>query len=227
MFAALGRFVVAHPWRVIAAWVVVAAALIGFAPTLADITTTDQTAFLPDRYESARAQKLADSAFPRATGASAVIVVERRDGEPLTATDTAAVTAAAQALQARQLPQVRSVQTSPQSVSEDSRVQLIQVAFNGTTENEDVQRAVPDLRAAVSAATAGTQLRAGLTGEAAVAVDTMDKFATAEQVVGIATIALIIVLMLLMFRSPLAAALPIAAVALVMTVSNSVIAITG
>lgn len=227
MFAALGRFVVAHPWRVIATWVVVAVGLIGFAPTLADITATDQTAFLPDRYESSRATKLAERAFPDTAGATAVVVVKRADDGELSSTDTAAVTTAAQQLESRNLPQVVSVMTSEQSVSEDSRVQLIQVGFEGTTEDQAVQDAVPGLREATAAALAGTGLTAGLTGEAAIAVDTMDKFATAERVVGIATIVLIILLMLAMFRSPLAAALPIVTVALVMTVSNALIAITG
>ena len=145
----------------------------------------------------------------------------------ISSTDSAAVTTAAQQLESRNLPQVVSVTTSDQSVSEDSRVQLIQVGFEGTTEDQAVQDAVPGLREATAAALAGTGLTAGLTGEAAIAVDTMDKFATAERVVGIATIVLIILLMLAMFRSPLAAALPIVTVALVMTVSNALIAITG
>lgn len=35
MFTRLGRLVVGHPWQVIAAWVIAAVAIIGFAPKLA------------------------------------------------------------------------------------------------------------------------------------------------------------------------------------------------
>ena len=89
MFARLGRTVVAHPWRIIGVWVVAAVALVGFAPNLGDITETDQTAFLPARYESVQAQEIADSAFPQSTGLTALIVVKRQDDAQLTADERA------------------------------------------------------------------------------------------------------------------------------------------
>jgi RND superfamily putative drug exporter len=51
VFTKLGRFVVHNPWKVIAAWVIAAVAVVAFAPTLADVTNKDQAAFLPDKYE--------------------------------------------------------------------------------------------------------------------------------------------------------------------------------
>ena len=59
MFTELGRFVVHNPWKVIAAWVIAAVAVVAFAPTLADVTNKDQASFLPDSYESVQAQELA------------------------------------------------------------------------------------------------------------------------------------------------------------------------
>lgn len=229
MFSALGRFVAAHPWQVILVWVVAAGALVAFSPTLDDITTTDQTSFLPDKYESARATTLAKEAFAQSTGASATIVVKRADGKELTDSDITAVTVAAGVLQAQEqdLPEGTSVTTSPQAVSENGKAQRIQVAFQGTSEDPAVQDAVPYLRDAVDEVTEGTGLEAGVTGEAAIAVDTINKFASAEKIVGTATIVLIILLMLAMFRSPLAATLPIVTVALVMMVSNAFIGIAG
>jgi RND superfamily putative drug exporter len=208
-------------------WVVAAAALVAFAPTLEDITTTDQTAFIPDKYESARATAIAEDAFPQSNDASAIVVVKRADGEELTESDIASVTVAAGVVQSLGIPEVVSVTTSPQSVSEDGKIQIMQVAFEGTAEDPAVQDAVPQLREAVETATTGTDLRAGVTGEAAISVDAIDKYMNAERIVGIATIGLIIVLMLAMFRSPVAAILPIATVALVMVVSNALIAISG
>ena len=77
MFTKLGRFVVHNPWKVIAAWVVAAVAVLAFAPTLADVTNKDQAAFLPDKYESVQAQKLAADAFGQTNDATASIVVKR------------------------------------------------------------------------------------------------------------------------------------------------------
>jgi RND superfamily putative drug exporter len=227
VFARLGRVVVAHPWRVIAAWVVVAVALISFAPTLNDITNTDQTSFLPDEYESVQAQEIADSAFAQSTGATANIVMKRQDGAALTAADEQKVTEIAAALKSAGVDTVAAVQTSPQSVSENRLVQLVNVSFDGTSQDQPVLDAVTDLRGELSDQLEGTDLKGGITGEAAISLDTMEKFLQAEQIVGIVTILLIAVLMLLIFRSPIAALMPILSVALVMTVSNSVIALAG
>ena len=104
MFAGIGRFVVRHPVWVILAWVVIAAAVIGFAPKL--MSTSDEASFLPTHYESIQAMQLQQTAFPQAATPAAIIVVERRDGAPLTAADSATVTAVADRLTADHVPDV-------------------------------------------------------------------------------------------------------------------------
>ena len=47
MFARLGRTVVAHPWRVIAVWVVVAVGLVVFSPKLGDIVSSREFVEMP------------------------------------------------------------------------------------------------------------------------------------------------------------------------------------
>jgi RND superfamily putative drug exporter len=187
VFARLGRVVVGNPWKVIAAWVVVAAALIVFAPTLNDITNTDQTSFLPDEYESVQAQQIADSAFAQATGATANVVVKRQDGGALTAADQQTVTDIAGALGAAKVDTVSAVQTSAQSLSENKQVQLINVSFDGTSQDQPVLDAVTTLRDRLDGELDGTDLKAGITGEAAISLDTMEKFLEAEAIVGIVT----------------------------------------
>ena len=80
-FAALGRMVTRHPWRVIAVWLIAAVAVIATAPALP--TTTNEASFLPSSYESIKAQNLQDQAFPEAgkvDAAAAIIVFARSDG---------------------------------------------------------------------------------------------------------------------------------------------------
>jgi putative drug exporter of the RND superfamily len=225
MFARLGRSVVAHPWQIIAAWVVATVALVALAPSLSDVTNNDQTDFLPSSYESVQAQEIADKAFPETAAASTTIVVKRQDNGALTDSDIQAVSEAAEDLQSKKIPQVLSVVTSPQMVSENKKIALVHISLNGTVSDEPVMDAVVDVREALPATIKGTGLAAGVTGRAAITVDTMDKFSTAEKVVGIVTIVLILTLMLLMFRSPIAAMVPILSVALVMNVSNALIAL--
>src|SRR5215475_10654777 len=87
LFARVGKFVVRHPVWVIVAWVIVAAAVIGFAPKLT--STSDEASFLPTHYESIQATELQQKAFPQAATPAALIVVERSDGGQLNADDSA------------------------------------------------------------------------------------------------------------------------------------------
>jgi len=59
----LGRFVAGNPWKVIAAWIVVAFIVIATAPALP--TATNEPSFLPSSYESIRAQALQAREFPQ------------------------------------------------------------------------------------------------------------------------------------------------------------------
>jgi RND superfamily putative drug exporter len=109
VFTKLGRFVVHNPWKVIAAWVIAAVAVVAFAPTLADVTNKDQAAFLPDKYESVQAQKLAADAFGQTNDATASIVVKRGSGGELTAADQAKVTGLAAKITAAKIDRVTGV----------------------------------------------------------------------------------------------------------------------
>src|ERR1700712_4127265 len=123
MFARLARLVVHHPWRVILAWVIAAIAIIGFAPTLT--STSDESSFLPTHYESIQAQQLQEKAFPSAATPAALIVVERQDGAPLTAADSAEVTDIASKLTAADIPFVDAITATP--ASENKLVQIVAV----------------------------------------------------------------------------------------------------
>src|SRR5579859_5380977 len=64
LFAWLGRAVVRHPWRVIALWVVAAAAVIVTSHGLPN-SPNSNSSFLPKSYESIRAADLQSAAFPQ------------------------------------------------------------------------------------------------------------------------------------------------------------------
>src|SRR4051794_21196862 len=89
VFRQIARGVTARPWFVIAAWILVAAGIVAFAPSLGSVTNSDQSAFLPNSTESARATALARSAFANEQGATAVVVVRRGDRAALTEADLA------------------------------------------------------------------------------------------------------------------------------------------
>jgi putative drug exporter of the RND superfamily len=227
VFGRLGRFVTTHPWWVIGAWIVAVALIVPFSPSLSEVSNSDQTSFIPDSTESMQAQKLADEAFPAAAGTAGLFVVSRDDGTKLTAADTARIGEIAQQLDTAGIEPVTSVTTGEQQVAPNGKVQLVDVAFDGEATDEPVQDAVRELRGELETALEGTGLAGGLTGDAPSQLDSEEAFGTAETITFVATIVLIIVLVGAIFRSPVAAFLPILTIGLVFTVATSLVALVA
>jgi putative drug exporter of the RND superfamily len=225
-FAWLGRAVVAHPWRVIALWVVAAVAVIATSPGLP--TTSNESSFLPNNYESIRASALQDHAFPQAghvTADAAIIVFARPGSARLTAADSAKVAAVAKSLNARHIRNITAVTAG--SPSPNRLVQAVLVAMpnsvvngNGTSAGDAIKALRADLRPLV----AGTGLTEGVTGAAAQQLDSQDSSNRADQIVLLATLGLILILLLLIFRSPIIALLPLIVIGVVSQVATGVIA---
>lgn len=227
MFAFIARIVVGNPWRVIAAWVVVAIAIILFSPSLDDHTSGNQQDFLPTSFESIKAQDLGNEYFPATSGATGSLVVSRSDGAPMTQQDQQTALALATTLQNEKIPGVTSVVGSPASFSPDGKVAALQVAFAGQPGDDTVDDAVPLVRDDATKALEGTDLQAGLTGNAAILVDSNSAYADAENVITIATVIIILLTLGLVFRSPIIAILPIVVIGVVFTAVRGVTAMAA
>ena len=83
--------------------------------------------------------------------------------------------------------------------------------------------AVKVLRADIKPLMAGTGLTEGVTGSAAQQLDSQQSSQRADQIVLLATLALILVLLLVIFRSPVIALLPLIVIALVSQVATGLI----
>ena len=225
LFAWLGRAVVRHPWRVIALWVVAAVAVIATSPGLP--STTNESSFLPKNYESIRAMDLQDRAFPQSghvTSAAAIIVFSRADGGKLTGADSAKVTAIAKDLDARGIHNIVSVTSGPASPNrlvQTAAVAMPKDVLNGS--GAAAGDAVKALRADIKPLVAGTGLTEGVTGQAAQNLDSQQSFNRADQIVLLATLALILILLLIIFRSPIIAVLPLIVIGVVSQVATGLI----
>ncbi|MFI0410898.1 MMPL family transporter [Actinomadura sp. 3N508] len=209
MFAGLARFVVRHPWWTIGAWLLAAALIIVLSPKLA--TESDQGEFLPSKYESVQAAEIAEKAFPDQADASALIVVQRSDGGQITPADSTKIAAAAQNLTAKKYPTVKGFETGAQAVAPNKSIQLISVPVEMTTGGESAKQqsqAIKDIRTQLPKEL-GSGLEAKVGGEPAAWVDNEDSFTESFVLITFATFGLIIGLILLIFRAPLAAILPI------------------
>ncbi|MEV0332600.1 MMPL family transporter [Nocardia sp. NPDC050717] len=225
MFARLGRVVVHHPWKVIGLWVIAIVAVLSTAPALT--ATTDQSAFLPSHYESIQAMKLQEQAFPQSAAPAALIVAVRADGGPLSDTDSATVSAAAAALTERNIKGVTGIQVTPPS--ENRLVQVIAVQMAKPTDASDKTQgeAVRSLREHLKEQIGDTGLKAGVTGTAAQTLDQTEQGEKGMAIIGIATIVLILVLLLVIFRSPVIALLPVLTIGAISSTVGGLIAMAA
>jgi putative drug exporter of the RND superfamily len=221
VFAGVGRFVVRHPIWVIVAWIVVATGVIGFAPKLT--ATTDEASFLPGHYESIQAVDLQQKAFPHAASPAAIIVLERQDGTPMTDADSAKVASIAQTLTAKQIKDVTAIVSVPASGNKLVQIIAVQMTPQRSASDQSQLDAVKTLRTELQAQMGGTGLKSGITGTAAQALDSQDSGNRANAIIFLATIVLILTLLLIIFRSPIIALLPIITIGLVSQVATGLI----
>jgi RND superfamily putative drug exporter len=222
MFAKLGRVVVAHPWRVIAVWIVAAVVIVGTAPQLP--TSSQESDFLPSHYESIRALNLQDKAFPAAFTPSVIVVVTRADGKPLSAADQGKVRDLASGLQAKGIRNVKRViagQPSPNRIVQSVAIQMPDLTQS--TQNALLDT-IPVLRGEIRQRVTGTGLRAEAAGQVAQSYDQREASGNADAVVALGTIVLIVLLLAIIFRSPIIALLPIVVIGIVSGVANGLIA---
>jgi RND superfamily putative drug exporter len=228
MLNKLGSFIVKNRWWVIGIWVIVAVAITAFSPKLSSVTSSDQTSFLPSKYDSVQAQKVADAAFPQSKNDVELLIVKRHDGAKLTPENRANIQALATKLQADKLASVAIVQTSDQTVARSGTAQMVQVVLTKQASGNAADvTLVKEIRTAVHAGLTDTSLTAGLTGNVALNADSSSSFTTATKIVTMATFALVIILPGLIFRSPVAAFAPVLAVSLVYLLAQSLIALAA
>jgi RND superfamily putative drug exporter len=220
-FGVLGRIVVGYRWVVIGVWIVAAVAIVALSPRLPQ--TTSQSDALPRDYESIKAANLQSKAFPSGFTPAVIVVFQRGDGRPLTASDSAEVVQIAQQLGGEQIPDVKRVvpgPASPNHLVQTVGVQMPQLSQGNATRVAD---SVKTIRSDLQTLTEGTGLTAGTTGTAAQYLDQQQTGNRALTIITVATIGLIVVLLLVIFRSPLIALLPILLIAVVSQVANGLI----
>jgi putative drug exporter of the RND superfamily len=225
LFKRISELVIAHPWRVIATWVVLGAVVVAVAPDLSAYTSNNNSSFLPSSYQSVKALEAAEKYFPPLAQASGLIVVSATDGNTLSSSDESRIGGLVKSLSSDHIPAVSSVTSSPAYLSENKKVQLVQVVFEGQAGTSGPNEAVPKVREETDSFLAGSGLRGQLTGNAAISVDSTNAYENAEIVIGIATVLLILALLGAVFRSPLIAVLPIVIIGAVHELAQSLTAL--
>ncbi|MFI9152386.1 MMPL family transporter [Streptomyces sp. NPDC053367] len=231
MIRSLTGFSTRRPWRVIVVWAVVGIFVTLMGQTLVfRVTDTDSAGFLPAQYDAAAALRIAQEEFGTRPDANAVtVLVARHDGKPLQDADEQRIQDVARELSSTrlempwtdeqirglsedysQVPRVALMTTAP-----DESFALLGARLQGNSTDpgmHSLYRVFHD-RAQQEFGEAG--LRTGFTGGLADVVDRADAEQTTQTVVGLLMVGLIILINVLVFRSVLAALVPLFAVTVV------------
>ncbi|OIH92541.1 efflux RND transporter permease subunit [Curtobacterium sp. MCBA15_001] len=180
------------PALVIVVWLVVASVGGPFFGKISDVSTNDQTSFLPASADATKVQEQA-AAFRDETGAPAVVVLERDGG--LRASDT---TAAADL--ARQLGDRDDVESvSPVIPSADGDAVEIVATLTKAAETGD---AVAAIRADVDGVLP-SGVQGYVTGPAGFTADLTEAFAGIDGILLGVALAAVLVILIVVYRSPL------------------------
>ncbi|WP_244809684.1 MMPL family transporter [Streptomyces sp. So13.3] len=226
---ALTGFSTRNPWKVIAVWAVLGIVLTALSSTLIYRVTQNQTGdFLPKTYDSAAALKIAEDQFGVKSDANTVtVLVARPDGKALTAADQQRVGAEAEKLGRHRVTMPKpkdggpsfllkdysqTPRVTPAMMAPDRSFELLSAELVGNSTAPGMQDLYRAFRDDARAQFTDAGMRTGFTGGLADTVDTTDAGETASKITSMLVIGLIVLLNVLVFRSVLAALLPLLAV---------------
>ncbi len=222
MFHRIGRTVVRHPVWTIVAWLIAAVAIVATAPGLP--SNSDESSFLPKHYESIQAGDLQSKAFPGNFTPSAILLYQRTDGARLAPADLKAAQRIDAGLLGKHVTQVQKVVPGPPS--KDGRYLTAFVQMSNKTVGQPVQNtAAGQIRTDARALVKGTPLSVRVGGAAAQGLDQQNSSKTSQILALAGSFLIIIVTLMIIFRSPLAALTPLVLLlAVVYSTANALIA---
>lgn len=232
MFATIARAVARRPWTFLGLWAVGALALMAVAPSLEEVSTQDSAEFLSEDAPSVRAVEAARRLWPEDELADTGALVFRREAG-LTDADERYIRGVEEWLRSRRAPDVVESASSPWSrpelrdrlLSPDGKVAIVVVSFETPPFQPETTEAVQAIRARVADAPEG--LRAHLTGNAGVAADESSAVEESVHRTTLITLVLISLILVWVFRSPVAPAVPLATIGAALLVSRAVVALLG
>ena len=243
MFSRISSLVIHHPRAVVLGWLVLIACLYYFAPPWEQVTRDDDVRFFPADSPSVIGQDLLVRGFPEEASSSQLVLIHERKNGLLSPGDLSFVDREASSLfrLAQEHPElgVTKIDTHRSPVigtrligtSVDGRDQAVLeiISLNSTHLSRKTQIAVDQILERLNGDELAPPpgLSRAVTGSAAVGHDT--NTATNESIENTtnSTIALVVLILLLVYRSPLMALVPLLTIALSVFASLRLIALLG
>lgn len=213
-------------------WIAVTIALSVLAPSSQDEKSAKEGSGLPKSSLYEQAQAIIDENFSTDEGTPAILVFTSEN--ELTNEELASIAAASKSISDANIDHVQEVlpldQLPPQViqsfVSEDGTSITLPIMIAPDTESKEITNALDSIKEQ-TANTVADSLVYKMTGPAAIASDSVKLFEQADVVLIIATVALILVLLIVIYRSPLLAIIPLLACGIVYLVVDRVLGLAG
>ena len=212
----------------IIAWLVLTLGLFIFAPSAKEYDVSSiQT--LPEDADSIIATKELNKYFNDDQGIPALLVFSSESGE----VDTQIISSAMDLIIKEDIQGVKETvpfsslppQAQVQFLSMDKSTAVIPLNFESSLESKEIQAGIEEIYATVKNTTSDLTFK--ITGPAGIAADTLDLFSRADLVLLFSTVGLILILLIVIYRSPLLALIPLLAAGFVYIVVDQVLGIMG
>jgi RND superfamily putative drug exporter len=237
MFERLGRAVYRLRYLVVVAWVAASIGAVVGSPSLSEVGSADPASFLPREAASLEAQATLERAFPSQVAAgTATIAFWRESG--LTDADRATIDATSAWLTGPSAPPAVSdiltgvvgttghPELASMLRSADGKLELLQVQLSATAFQPRANAAVAAIRDHLRA-DVPADLRASVTGSVGIGADYIKAIATATDRTTLVTIGLVVLVLLLIYRAPLAALVPLLTIGASYLVGSGILAQLG
>ncbi len=234
MFSKLGKLVIKFRLPIVIIWVAASLSLYFLAPKFADVAVTDESQFLPQDTESSSAAQLLEEKFASSVQAyqsSGTIVFFNIDGltteeeqEAKTIRDWLFSEAAPDVVQG--VTSIFDTDLLRQSlVSKDRTTMMMPVYFSVDPMHDEAKIAVGQIREYLH--TNHPSVQTYFTGETGILQDLFKSIQQTIDKATIVTLALVLIILLFIYRSPVAALLPLVAIGCSFLASMGILGFLG
>ncbi|MFC3771735.1 MMPL family transporter [Paenibacillus sp. GCM10012303] len=217
-------------WITIIVWLVL---MIGLSagPKLSDYKVTNFQS-LPNEAQSIIANEKLEQFFPNDQGTPGILVFHNENGE-INVDEVAEIMDAILAADVEGIDEIINIANLPPQAlesfkSEDKSTMIIPMTLDAAADSRQIGETVDKVAEIGNQAAQGfTDTLFRITGPAGIVGDTLKLFEQADFVLIMATIGIILLLLIVIYRSPLLALIPLLATAIVYQVTNQVIGLMG
>lgn len=214
-------------WITLSIWLVATILLAAFAPSVKDYEVS-RVASLPEDAQSVVAQTKVDKYFKDNDGTPAILVFQSNEGEVelrqlaelLDKIENENIDGVEQVIPLSALPP----QAAAGFFSEDKTTALIPLTFDSSLETKELRDSIKPIQKIVKES---SKLTLYVTGPAGIATDSLDLFSRADVVLILSTVGLILILLIVIYRSPLLALIPLLAAVFVYEIVMQTLGLMG